>query len=99
MAHRFQTNGFSHNVTYTMKSGWPIVYIEGSQITRNIVSMKIDSVPANSADPDDMPHYAAYHLCLRCFPKYPFRGFWYPKGYVTKHQCALNKLGLLTTAE
>ena len=34
---------------------------------------------ANSADPDEMQHHAAFHLCLYCFPKYPFRGFQYTK--------------------
>ena len=29
---------------------------------------------ANSEDPDEMQHCAAFHLCLHCLPKYPFRG-------------------------
>ena len=58
----------------TVKSGWSVVYIEGSQV---IISLKIDFVLANSEDPDEMPHYAAIHLGLHCLPKYPFRGFWY----------------------
>ena len=29
---------------------------------------------ANSAVPDEMQQYAAFHLGLHCFPKYPFRG-------------------------
>ena len=43
----------------------------------NIVflSLKIDFVLANSANPDEMPPYSALHLGLHCFPKYPFRGF------------------------
>ena len=28
----------------------------------------------NSADPDEMQHYAAFHLGLHCLLKYPFRG-------------------------
>ena len=32
---------------------------------------------ANSTDPDEMQHYAAFHLGLHCLPKYPFRGFQY----------------------
>ena len=24
----------------------------------------------NCADPDEMPHYAAFHLCFHCLPKY-----------------------------
>ena len=27
---------------------------------------------AKSADPDKMPHYAAFRLGLHCLPKYPF---------------------------
>ena len=29
----------------------------------------------NSVDPDEMPHYAAFHLGLHCLKKYSFRGF------------------------
>ena len=34
---------------------------------------------ANSADPDEMQHYAAFRLGPHCLPKYPFRGFQYTK--------------------
>ena len=34
---------------------------------------KIKTILANSADPDEMLHYAAFHLGLHCLPKYPFR--------------------------
>ena len=27
---------------------------------------------ANSADPDEMPHYVAFHLGLHCLPTDPF---------------------------
>ena len=30
---------------------------------------------ANSVDPDEMQHYAAFHLGLHCLHKYPSRGF------------------------
>ena len=60
------------------------MYIEGSQviISKKIVflSLKIDFVLVNSADPDEMPHYVAFHLGLHCLSKYPFRGFWSTKG-------------------
>ena len=50
----------------TFKSGWAIVYIEGSQhnFPNNSIflSLKIVFVLANSADPDEMPHYVAFHL-------------------------------------
>ena len=35
--------------------------------------MKIDSVLANSADPDEMLHNAAFHLGLYCLSKCLFR--------------------------
>ena len=45
---------------------------------KNIVflSLKINIVLANSADPDEMLHYAPFQLGLHCLLKYPFRGFW-----------------------
>ena len=38
------------------------------------LSLKIDFVFASSTDPDEMPHYTAFHLALHCLLKYPFRG-------------------------
>ena len=35
-------------------------------------ALKILFIIANSADTDEMPHYAAFHLGLCCLPKYPF---------------------------
>ena len=35
---------------------------------------------ANSGDPDEMQHYAAFHLSLHCLPKYLFGGFQYTNG-------------------
>ena len=29
----------------------------------------------NSVDPDEMQHYAAFHLGIHCLQKYLFRGF------------------------
>ena len=59
-----------------------VIYMEGSQDTgynfeKNSVflPLEIDFVLANSADPDEMPNYAAFHLGLHCLPKYLFRGF------------------------
>ena len=40
------------------------------------LSPKIGFVLANSTDPDEMPHYAAFHLGHHCLPKYPFWGYW-----------------------
>ena len=60
---------------YTIYFEWSIIYIEGSQviISKNIVflSLRIDFVLANSADPDEMPHYVAFHQGLHCLSKYP----------------------------
>ena len=45
------------------------------------LSLKVVLKLANSADPDEMQLYAAFHLGLHCFPAYPFRGsFPYTKG-------------------
>ena len=69
---------------HTIKSGWSIVYIEGSQaiISKDILwfSLQIKFVLANSADPDEMPHHAAFHLGLHCLQMYPFRDFLFYKG-------------------
>ena len=68
---------------HTRKSGWFIVYIEGSQFKKNIVFLflKIDFVLANSADSDEISHYVAFHLGLLLFAKYQFRVFWSTKYY------------------
>ena len=39
------------------------------------LSLKLVLTLANSADPDEMQHTAAFHLGLHCLSKYPFRGF------------------------
>ena len=36
------------------------------------MSFKVVIIPANSADPDEMQHYAVFHLGLHCLPKYSF---------------------------
>ena len=64
-------------IQYT--SDGPLYILRGHTITgynfqKNIVSisLKISFVLANSADPDEMPHDAAFHLGLHCLPNYPF---------------------------
>ena len=68
----------------TVKSGWSIIYIEGSQviILKNFVFLflKTHFVLANSAGPNEMLHDAAFHQGLHCLPKYMFMGFWSSKG-------------------
>ena len=68
----------------TIGEGLSIIYFMGSHVEISklevLQSFKIVLVVANSADPDEMPHYAAFHLGLHCLPKYPFRGFQKGKG-------------------
>ena len=35
---------------------------------------KLNFIFANSADPDEMPHHAPFHLGLHCLQEYLFRG-------------------------
>ena len=76
----FQTNGIIHKAIYNITSGWSIEYIEGSQVIISeifcIFSLKIDFALANSIDPDEMPHNAAFHLGLHCLHKYLLRGIY-----------------------
>ena len=64
----------------TVKLGWSIICIEGPQviISKNMLylSQKMNFVLGNSADPDEMPHNAAFHLGLHRLPKHPYWGFW-----------------------
>ena len=62
---------------YTIHLGWSIVSIKGLQVriiifqlfTKKISENRFDL--ANSADPDEMLRYAAFHLGLHCLQKYP----------------------------
>ena len=40
------------------------VFIEGSQITNSNLALKFVFVLAKSVEPDNMPHYAAFHQGL-----------------------------------
>ena len=64
--------------------GLAIVYFMWSQVVFSkydvFLSLNAVLILANSADPDEMQHLAAFHLGLHCLPKYPFRGFQYTKG-------------------
>ena len=42
--------------------------------------MKIVFILANSADPDEMQPYTAFHLSLHCLPKYLLIGIQNGKG-------------------
>ena len=56
----------------TIKSGWSFVYIEGLHslviISKKNIFLKIIFAFANSADLDEMPPYAVFHLGLHCLP-------------------------------
>ena len=51
----------------TVKSGWSIVYIEGSQV---LISQKQKYCISFSEDPDGIPHHAEFNLGLQCLPKH-----------------------------
>ena len=57
----------------TMSMEWSIVYFNGSLV-------KMVFIWVNSADPDKMPSYVAFHLGLHCLPKYLFTGIQNVKG-------------------
>ena len=64
--------------------GLSIIYFKwviGRNFKKNYLlkSLNIVCILANSAGPDEMPRFAAFHLGLHCLPKYPFRGFQYTK--------------------
>ena len=44
-------------------------------------TQKIVFILVNSADLDEMLHFAAFHLGLHCLLQYFFRGFQYTKGH------------------
>ena len=45
-----------------------------------LLSLRVVLILANSADPDEMQLYAAFHLGIPCLLNYPFRGFQNTKG-------------------
>ena len=52
----------------------------------------------NSVDPDEMPHYGAFHLGLNCLYKYLLKGVPYTKAYVVGAQKNhLTEMALLST--
>ena len=72
--------------------GLPIVYLKELKVEflnyDVYLSMKVVLNLTNNADPDEMQHYAAFHLGLHCLPKYTFKGlkgkfnkFLYPTKY------------------
>ena len=49
---------------------------------------------ANNTGPDEMSHFAAFHLGLHCLPKYPFRGFPVYKGLKMMHHFQIQQITL-----
>ena len=65
---------------HPIKSGWSILQVI-IFFKKYSFSLKINFVLVNSADPNEMRHYAAFHLGLYCLPKYQFfLGFTVLKG-------------------
>ena len=60
--------------------------VEWAFYTGFTVFLSLRSIFSKIADPKQILHYAALHLGLHCFPKYPFMGFW------SKRPNLLNKL-------
>ena len=65
----------------TISKELPIVHFKGSNeeffkcyVIVYFVSLNVVLILANNVDPDEMQHYAAFHLGLHCLRKYPFRG-------------------------
>ena len=56
--------------------------VSGYNSKKNIVffCLKIFFTFTNSVDPEEMQHYAAFHLGLHCLQKYSFRGYLNTKG-------------------
>ena len=61
-----------------LRQDGPLYFFEGLQVInlkrKRFLSLKIDFVLANSADPDEMPP-CPHCLGPHCLSKYPFRGF------------------------
>ena len=64
---KFPNSGVYHANFHNLKS--PRAPSQNCQKKSLLLSLKIFFVFSNSADPDVMPHYAAFHLGLHCLPK------------------------------
>ena len=67
----------------TIRMGSYIISFKGSQVDISkyvIRSLNIVFITANSAGPDEIQHYAAFHLVLHYLSNYLFRGFQYTNG-------------------
>ena len=62
------SDGFPIHID-TTSMGLPILYFKGPQVEVSydvFLSLKVVLILANSADPDEMQHYAAFLLGLHC---------------------------------
>ena len=69
----------------TISMGLPIEYLKGAQASNTYIIISfcpwmLFLILTNSADPDEMQHYAAFHLGLYRLPKFSFKGFQYAMG-------------------
>ena len=56
------------------------ITINNCQTLIACISLVIDLVLANSADPDEMPRSVAFYLGIHCLQTYPFKVFQSTKG-------------------
>ena len=75
---------------HAIRMGLCIKYFRGSHRLKFpnydvFLSLMIVLTSAKSVEPDEMPHYAAFHLGLHCLPKYRFRRFKHTKGHSIIH--------------
>ena len=75
----FHSDGISQTYCYN-KHGIVHFVFEGVTELNMIMSLKIIFILANSADPDEIQPYAAFHPGLHCLPKYLFTGIQNEKG-------------------
>ena len=68
------------NSSYTVELFCLVGMVRIFKIKCNSIPEHIVFIFTNSADPDEMLHYAAFHEGLHCLSKYPFRGFPFSKG-------------------
>ena len=75
----------------TIRMELSILYFKGLSVKSSIkwcISVHEDwFISANSADPDEMPPYAAFHLGLHCLSKYLFTGIQNEKSYTLAWGC------------
>ena len=66
-----------------IRMGLSIIYLRGQRLEfHNYGIFKFGKIiwTAKSVDPDEMQHYAVFHLGLYCLQKYSFRGIQNTKG-------------------